>query len=270
MGDEAGGSRGHGQRHGGGGVELFLGARQRLVHFHVATAIRLDRGLDRLVDELDAGADRHVIEQVLDVVGAQAHAAAAHPQTDAEGGVGAVDGVQVADVERVQAHGVVRAGRPDRGQGLALGGVAATDILGRGPSRVGTLALNLGDPVLRGVDPELADADGQHMHHVLALRVVVETHLRHVDDDPFAGSVGQDQLMGNDQRAARLGQVGVDARVGFHDVGQTQLEVGGDLLQRTVVCGHHVFLVLTDQAAVGCRQLVFNGGGLLADQRQRT
>ena len=64
-----------------------------------------------------------------------------------------MDGVQVADVERVQAHGVVRAGRPDRGQGLALGGVAATDILGRGPSQVGTLALNLGDPVLQVLTP---------------------------------------------------------------------------------------------------------------------
>ncbi len=76
--------------------------------------------------------------------------------------------------------------------------------------------------------------------------------------------------MGDDQFAARLGQVGVDTRVGFHDVGQTQLEVGGDLLQRTVVRGYHVLLVLTDQTAVGCRQLVFNGGGLLADQRQST
>lgn len=76
--------------------------------------------------------------------------------------------------------------------------------------------------------------------------------------------------MGNDQLAASLGQVGVDARVGFHDVGQTQLEVRGNLLQRTVVRGHHVFLVLADQAAVGGGQLVFNGGSLLAGQCQRT
>ncbi len=192
MSDEAGRGLGHGQGHGGGGVELLLGARQRLVHLHVAAAIRLYRGLDRLVDELDAGTDRHVVKQVLDVVRAQTHAAAAHPQTNAEGGVGAVDGVEVADIEGMQTHGVVRAGRPDRRQGLALGGITATDVLGRGPGRVGTLALNLGDPVLRGVHPQLANADGQHLHHVLALGVVVETHLRHIDDDPFAGRIRQD------------------------------------------------------------------------------
>ncbi|MNF70236.1 hypothetical protein D3C84_521400 [compost metagenome] len=179
-----------------------------------------------------------------------------------------MDGVEVADVEGVQAHGVIGTGRPDRGQGLALGGVTATDVLGRGPGRVGTLALHLGDPVLRGIHPQLADADGQHLHHVLAFRVVVEPHLGHVDDDPFTGRIRQDQLMGYGQLAARGRQIGVDARVRFHDVGQAQLEVGGDLLQRTVVCGHHVFLVLTDQTAVGGGQRVFNGGGLLADQGQ--
>ena len=268
MGDEAGGGRGHGERHRGGGVELLLGARQRLPPLPLPDSPLLDRGLDRLVDELDAGTDRHVVEQVLDVIGAQTHATAAHPQTYAEGGVGAVDGIEVADIEGVQAHGVVRTGRPDRRQCLALGGVAATDVLGRGPGRVGALALHLGDPVLRGVDPQLADADGQHLHHVLAFRVVVETHLGHVDDDPLARCIRQDQLMRNGQLAARRRQIGVDARVRFHDVGQAQLEVGGDLLQRTVVCGHHAHRVLPAQAAVVGWQRVFNGGGLLADQGQ--
>ena len=75
--------------------------------------------------------------------------------------------------------------------------------------------------------------------------------------------------MGNDQLAARRRQVGVDARVRFHDVGQTQLEVSGNLLQRTVVRGT-MLLILADQAAVRGGQHVFNGGRLLADQGQRT
>ena len=90
--------------------------------------------------------------RVLDVVGAQAHAAAAHPQTDAEG-VGAVDGVEVADVEGVQYHvGCVPGPAGQTAAGLALGRIFGDDF-GRRPGQA-TLALNGGDPVLRGVwDP---------------------------------------------------------------------------------------------------------------------
>ena len=231
------------------------------MHFQVAAAIRLDRGLDRLVHELDAGADRYLLEQILDVVVTQAHTTVAHPQTDAELGIGAVDGVHLADVERKQPHGVVRAGRPDRRQGLAAGGVFGVHLGGRGPGRARLLALHAGHPVFRGVGAELADADGQHLHHLLAFRIVVEAHLGHVQHYALARSIRQDQLVRHDQLLARLQQQGIRLGVGFQHVGQTELELGRDRFQglARLFGRHHVFQVLAHQAAVGRRQGIFDG-----------
>ena len=231
------------------------------MHFQVAAAIRLDRGLDRLVDELDAGADWYLLEQILDVVVTQPHAAVAHPQTYAELGIGTVDGVHLADVERKQPHGVVRASRPDRRQCLATGGVLGMHLGGWGPGRACLLALHAGHPVFRGVGAELAYADGQHFHHLLAFRVVVESHLGDVQHYALAGGIRQDQLVRHDQLLARLQQQGIRLGVGFQHVGQTELELGRDRFQglARLFGRHHVFQVLAHQAAVGRRQGIFDG-----------
>ena len=79
---------------------------------------------ERLVHHRDLGADRHHVEQLLDVLGVHADAAVARAQADAGGLVGAVDQVaRPAEVHRAVAERVVRSRRHARRQRIALGRV---------------------------------------------------------------------------------------------------------------------------------------------------
>ncbi|SBL71938.1 Uncharacterised protein [Klebsiella oxytoca] len=121
------------------------------MNFNEAAAVWLSRRFYRLIDKLNAGADRHVFEQEFDVVVTQTHAAVADAQADTKVGVGAVNGVQAADIQGVQAHRVIRTGRNNRWQRFASRAVFRMHFGGRGPGRTGFFTLNFGDPVDRRV-----------------------------------------------------------------------------------------------------------------------
>ena len=121
------------------------------MNLDVTAAVRLGGGFYRLIDKLHAGADRHVLKQEFDVIVAQTYAAMAHAQADAEVSVGTVDGVQTADIQRVQAHRVIRTGRYDGWQRVAGGGVFSMHFGGRCPGRAGLLAFDFGGPVDRRI-----------------------------------------------------------------------------------------------------------------------
>ena len=55
------------------------------------------------------------------------------------------------------------------------------------------------------------------------------------------------------QHATGLGQVRIHPRIGFQHIGQAQLKLGGNGFQRLAIIGHRVFLILTDQTAIGWR-----------------
>ena len=68
---------------------------------------------------------------------------------------------------------------------------------GWGPGRARFFALNLGDPVDRGIFTQLADTDRQHDNGVGAFRIVIQAHFRAINNDTFMHGVRQDQLLWN-------------------------------------------------------------------------
>ncbi|BFO08083.1 hypothetical protein GGER_05930 [Serratia rubidaea] len=239
------------------------------MHFQITAAVRLDRGFHRLIDKLYARADRHVIEQVFDIVGAQAHAAVADAQADAEVGISAVDRVQATDIQRIQPHRVIRAGREHRRQDFPFRRVLFTHFGGRRPGRAVLLALYTGDPVHRRVFAQLTDTDRQHHHGVAALRIVIQTHFRAVDNNALTRRIRQNQLLRDGQRAAGLRQEGIDARVGFQHIAQTHLVLRRKAFQRQLAVLRDLDLdILPHQTAVFGRQRVNNGEGGLAERHQ--
>ena len=189
------------------------------MHLDITAAIRFGGRFYRLIDKLYAGADRHVLKQEFDVIVAQTYAAVAYAQADTEVSVGAVDGVQTTDIQRVQAHRVIRTSRYDGRQRVAGGSVFRMHLGGRRPGRAGLLTFDFSSPVDRRIFTQLADADRQNDDGVGAFRVVVQTHFRAVDNDPFMHRIRQDQLLRNVQYATAFRQIGVHPRVGFQHVG---------------------------------------------------
>ncbi len=175
-----------------------------------------------------------------------------------------MDRIQTADIESVQTHRVIRASRNNGWQRLARGNVFRVHFRGWRPGWASFLTLDFGGPVHRGIFAQLADTDWQHDDGVGAFRVVVQTHFGAVDDDAFMHGVRQDQLLRNVQHGAALRQVRIDARVGFHHVGEAQLIFRSKIFQRLSVTffnGHN--LVLTYQTAtVGWQWISDSRSGL--------
>ena len=195
-------------------------------------AVRLYGVLHRLIDQLDARPHRYIIKQEFNIVIAQANAPLADAQPNAKVSVGAVDGVQPADVDRIQPHRIIRPGRHQRRQGFALFRILAPGIGGRNPGRSLLLALYRRHPVTRGFASGLANADWQHFHTIAQRRVIIETHFGDVDDDPFAHGVRQDQLLRNNQRRTGVRQIDIDTGVGLQHIAQPLAVLGSKTFQR--------------------------------------
>jgi hypothetical protein len=103
--------------------------------------------LHRLVDELDAGADGHLREEVRHVLGVELRAAVAHLSADAPRKVRAVDAVEgPVELEAVLAERVVGiAALDERAPVAALAEMLQPDLLGNAPGRVHGLALDVED-----------------------------------------------------------------------------------------------------------------------------
>ncbi|MNP21687.1 hypothetical protein D3C76_1143140 [compost metagenome] len=220
------------------------------MHFDIAAAIRLGGRFDRFVDELDASTDRNILEQEFDIVVTQTHTAVAHAKTNTKVRVGAVDSIQTANVQRVQTHRVVRAGRHNGWQRFTGSDVLGVHFGSRRPGWARFLTLYFGGPVQRGVFTQLTDTNRQNDHSVGAFRVVIQTHFGAVNHDTFMDGVRQDQLLRNVQHGTAFRQIRVNTRVGFHHVGEAELIFCCEIFQRLGVAffnGHN--LVLTHQTA---------------------
>ncbi len=202
------------------------------MHFHPAAAVRFRGDFNGPIDKLHAGSDGNIIEKVFDVVIPQTNTALAHPQPDAEIGVCAVYGIEPADIDCIQPHRVIRPGGHEGRQRFSLCRIGTARFGRRRPSGSHLLTFNRRYPVTRGFAPGLTDADGQHFNGIAARRVIVETHFRHVNDNPLANGVGQNQLLGNDQPGAGFGQKRIHARVRFQHIAQPLPVLRGKRLKR--------------------------------------
>ena len=69
--------------------------------------IRFSGRFDGTIDKLHTRAYRHVIEQVFNIIVAQADAALADAQTNTKVGISAMNSVQLTNVDRIQPHRVI-------------------------------------------------------------------------------------------------------------------------------------------------------------------
>ncbi len=178
------------------------------MYLQPAPTIRFDGDLDRLIDDPYRRADRHNLEQGLNIVRSQPDAASTYPQANAKILVGAVDQVVAFAITKAHgelAEGILRAGGHHGGQGdpfLLQPGFAHH---GAGhPGRVGIL-LDDGGGHLRSLAADITNPDGQHDDLVLPFGEVVEAQFGQIDDDPLARHIGQQHLGGQRQTGAWLG-----------------------------------------------------------------
>ena len=162
-------------------------------------------------------------------------------QADAIGLVGAVDQVAgPAERELVLAQRIVRARRHHRRHRIAVLLVLLAHRGRRPPDRVLLRDDDLGD-AFRRLPADLADADRVRVDHLrlalLVLREVVDAHRREVDDDAFARRIGQHELRGHHDLAARARQPRIDARIGAHDLFVADVEAPRDVRQRVFLAG---------------------------------
>ena len=71
------------------------------MNFNPATTVRLFGKLHRLIDNLHAGANRDVVEQIFNIVIPQANTPLTDAQPDTKISIGAMNSVQPADINRV-------------------------------------------------------------------------------------------------------------------------------------------------------------------------
>ena len=179
----------------------------------------------------------------------------AYAQADTEVGVCTVDGIQTTNVQRVQTHRVIRAGRHNGWQRFTGSNVLSVHFGGRRPGWARFLTLHFGGPVQRGVFTQLTDTDRQNDHGVGAFRVVIQTHFGAVNHDTFVHGIRQDQLLWNVEYGTRFRQIRVNARVRFQHVRQAELILRREVFQRlSVTFRHRHHLVFTHQTASVCRQ----------------
>ncbi|MNN77529.1 hypothetical protein D3C81_1940000 [compost metagenome] len=84
------------------------------MNFNPAATVWLSAVFNRQVDKLNPRSHRHGIKQVFNIVIAQANTALADPQPNSEISIGAVNSVQLANINGVQPHRIFRPGRNKR------------------------------------------------------------------------------------------------------------------------------------------------------------
>ena len=193
--------------------------------------------LERLVDDVDPGVDGHHVEQRLDVLGIEAHAAGRGLHADAGRTVGAVDQVGAArngQAHRTVSERIVRTRWYHGRQDLALSGTRLTHRLRRVPGRVLHLLRDARDAEGR-VPVHLANGDRIAVdHRLLTARrrdEVIEAVLGQVDDDARARRLRQDALLRQVDRHARARQPGIDTRIRLDDFLVAQAVGTGDVEQ---------------------------------------
>ena len=195
--------RSHGRiKRNGQGLRVVIDMlRQRLMDLNQTAAIRLNRRLDRRVDNVHLRARRDSVVQRLDIVIAQTNAAGTDAHTDAEIGIGAVQEIDSAiggEADGVMAHRIVRTSRHYRRQLNPHSLVARANVGGRCPGRIGPFVGHGCDHRrCDGGPTQLADADWVDGHFILARRVIVEAQFGEVNHQPFARRIGQQRLQGD-------------------------------------------------------------------------
>lgn len=81
-------------------------ARQRLMNFQPVRAIWFSGVFYWLVDNLHTRPNRNIIKQIFDIVIAQTNTALTYPKSNTKIGIGTVDGIQPANINRVQPMGL--------------------------------------------------------------------------------------------------------------------------------------------------------------------
>ena len=71
------------------------------MHFQPTATVRFSRVFYRLIDNLYSRANGHIIEQIFNIIVAQANTALAHPETNAKIGIGTVNGIEPANVDSI-------------------------------------------------------------------------------------------------------------------------------------------------------------------------
>ncbi len=225
------------------------------MHFNVARTVRLYAGFDRLIDELNARANRHIVEQPFDVVSTQTYTAVADAQADTKVSVGTVNRIETTDVERIQAHRVIRTSRENRWQRFTACLILFVHFFGWRPGWAILFTLHGSGPVYWRIFAQFTDTNRQHHHGFGAFRVVVKTHFGAVDHNAFTRRVRQNQLLRNNDFPASLRQIDINTWVGFQQVAQAHLILRSKSFQRKfAVLRNGNFEVIADQAAVSRRK----------------
>ena len=228
--------------------------------FGINTAVRFPGYLHRFVDKLHSGAYRNVFKKVFDIRIPESHTAVADPKTDAEIGIGAVNGKKPSHIKSIKPHGIIRAGRNHCGKRLALVGIFLAGGGGGRPGGTVLLALHLGYPSRGSILSQLADADGQHIH--VAVMIIVKTHFRRIDDNAFMHGIGQNQLLGNNHISSRKRRIGINPGIGLQHIAEAHLIIRRNRLQRNISPGNLYYLKLAYQPAAVIRNPVGYGMGI--------
>nr|GEX82439.1 hypothetical protein [Tanacetum cinerariifolium] len=237
-------------------VAAFIEGRVRFEE-HLAAA---DAELIGLAHDAHSSAHRHHVGHFKHVVVVHAEAAMAGAHADAELLVRAVDQVaRQAEAEFERAQRVVRPCRHHVGQDVTVGGMFGLDRRGRRPGRVWGLGRHFGRGNRRA-PTFAADAQREGVHHVSAFRVVVQTVLGEVDDDPFARARRQNEARRQHHLGACTRQPCIDAGVGGDHFQVAQIVAGGQVSKGVFVFGGHG-LHLTNDVLTGRRQRKLQCGG---------
>ncbi|KDX28404.1 hypothetical protein AC96_2218 [Escherichia coli 2-156-04_S4_C2] len=117
-----------------------------------------------------------------------------------------MDGIQPANINRVQPHGIIGTRRNKCGQTLPSFRIFAPSVRRWRPGWSFLFTFNGSHPVTRGFSPSLADTNRKDFHSITVWWVVIKTHLSDVNNNPFTNSGGQNQLLRNGELRARLRQ----------------------------------------------------------------
>src|SRR5699024_1454025 len=170
-------------------------ARQRLMNFQPVRAIWFSGVFYWLVDNLHTRPNRNIIKQIFDIVIAQTNTALTYPEPNTKIGIGTMDGIQPANINRVQPHGIIGARRNKCGQTLPSFRIFAPSVRRWRPGWSFLFTFNGSHPVTRGFSPSLADTNRKDFHSITVWWVVIKTHLSDVNNNPFTNSGGQNQLL---------------------------------------------------------------------------
>ena len=211
----------------------------------------------------------HQLVQLHDVFGVHSDASVADAHSDAERLVGPMDQVLgKPEIQRMRSQRIVGSGTDDTRQRIAAPGGFFTNRIGRVPGGTRLLPDDAGLPERRlPADP--SDADWPCTHDGLALRVVVDPHLRDIDHQTGPRPLGKHEPRRQPDGRPLAGQPHVHPRIGQPKLRKPHPETSRDVEQCVLVpcdvdlvASHDgIFRIHPPCTRMGCRNGNRHGDG---------